>query len=303
MLRVFNLIKNNSVIAVSHKKFHFRGFRKNAMNGSVLLKSFDAGNLTKKVLAKNDELAKNVVDNTLTRWMLRRSKYLFAASIGCCFVDGLTYGFGLLSYIVLNEFGHSYTRKALNVSSTPIRLCARSSYAVPLLRVETPRSSYEELMVACGGAAGGLVGAFGMGLAGVLVESEFLLEIGYFGATFAVCNIALPLAAFDCGRYFQRFPFPFWMMQGVISALSTVVVHDHPVLFAASVVVVGANVKEWWYRQRKRGYYNVSGEERSRVFCGAFFALCCSSLYFNTSDWLWDQRETAFNELDNGVDI
>lgn len=233
---------------------------------------------------------------------------MLAASLGYLIavpsIGGVTCGLGLLTYIGFNEFGHFYARKALKVQSTQVKWLGEYSHVVPFLKVEAPRTYYEELMVTCGGAAGGIIGAYGVGLTGMFLESHLLMDVGFFVATCAAFNISFPISALDGGRFFSHFwreyTMPYWFLQGTASFMAAMVPPVQPSLFVASAVIVGANAKEYWNRDRQEGYYDVSDGDRLRLSCAVIFVFYCSTLHWEESDWIWarvDAKGAQIKEL------
>lgn len=145
-------------------------------------------------------------------FLMGKTKYAFAAlkltkaaplasmvlsSFAYSFIFGWPYAVGMVGLIVCHECGHALVMNHYKVPFSPMVLIPFMGAVIAMK--ETPRSVYENAMIAFGGPVLGSCGALCLGLGGMATDSQLLLALADFGYMINLFNL-MPIGALDGGK-------------------------------------------------------------------------------------------------------
>jgi len=119
------------------------------------------------------------------------------SSFAYSFIFGWPYAIGMVGLIVCHECGHAVVMNHYKVPFSPMVLIPFMGAVIAMK--ESPRSVYENAMIAFGGPVLGSCGALCLGIGGMATDSQLLLALADFGYMINLFNL-MPIGSLDGGK-------------------------------------------------------------------------------------------------------
>jgi Zn-dependent protease len=175
-------------------------------------------------------------------------------------LGGWWFGLGLVALIFVHEIGHVLELRRQGVpASAPLFIPFMGAFVG---MKQMPKNAWKEAQVALAGPLLGTLGAVGVWIAGVALDSNFLKAMAFVGFFLNLFNL-LPIVPLDGGRAVAALHPAFWIA-GLAGLAVLAYFRPNPILLI--VLVLGA--MEAWNRWRTRDdperqdYYRVKRWQR-----------------------------------------
>jgi len=159
--------------------------------------------------------------------LLGKAKYIFVAlkltklgplfsmvmtSFAYSFFYGWQFAVGMVGLIFVHECGHMLVMRHYKVPHTAMVFIPFMGAMIGMK--ESPKSLYEDAMIAFGGPVLGSMAALAVGGAGIALQSQFLLGLADFGYMINLFNL-MPIATMDGGRIAAAIS-PYFSLAGLL---------------------------------------------------------------------------------------
>jgi Zn-dependent protease len=178
-------------------------------------------------------------------------------------LGGWWFGLGLVGLIFVHEIGHVLELRRQGVpASAPLFIPFMGAFVG---MKQMPKNAWKEAQVALAGPLLGTLGAVGVWIAGVALDSNFLKAMAFIGFLINLFNL-LPIVPLDGGRAVAALHPAFWIA-GLAGLAVLAYFRPNPILLI--VLVLGG--MEAWNRWRARHapeqqeYYSVKPWQRVAV--------------------------------------
>jgi Zn-dependent protease len=178
-------------------------------------------------------------------------------------LGGWWFGLGLVGLIFIHEIGHVLELRRQGVpASAPLFIPFLGAFVG---MKQMPKNAWKEAQVALAGPLLGTLGAVGVWIAGIALDSNFLKAMAFIGFLINLFNL-LPIVPLDGGRAAAAIHPAVWAV-GLAGLAVLAYFRPNPIILI--VLVLGA--MEAWQRWRTRNtpelqeYYSVKPWQRAAV--------------------------------------
>ena len=133
-------------------------------------------------------------------------------SFAYSFFYGWPFAVGMVGLIFVHECGHLLVMRRYKIPYTPMVFIPFMGAMIGMK--ESPKSIYDDAMVAFGGPVLGSMAALAVGGVGIALQSQFLLGLADFGYMINLFNL-MPIASMDGGRIAAAIS-PYFSLAGLI---------------------------------------------------------------------------------------